>query len=187
VLKNVLVVCEKSGVVRDAFLKFGIKAISCDLEETQSPGPHLIADYHSLDYSGFDLLIAHPPCRFLSRAGAGVFWDTHREEQQAAVNDVLWLYSRPVPHICIENPAGFLTKAWRHPDQYIDPWWFGHKEKKHTGLWLKALPPLMSTLVYPDPVDFVRQVPHTARRSEIRSRTFTGIAAAMASQWGLGF
>jgi len=140
-------------------------------------------DCHSLDYSHFDLLIAHPPCTYLTKAGAGTFWNNHRPEQLDALNFVLWLWLRPVQRICIENPAGYLTKAWRPPDQYIDPWWFGHWQKKHTGLWLKNLPPLMATLVHSSPAQFVRGMPGTKDRWKKRSRTFQGIADAMAYQW----
>ena len=182
---KVIVVCEFSGIVRDAFIKQGHDAISCDLLPSESPGPHLQIDCRSLDYSQYDIMIAHPDCRFLTKAGAGLFWNTHRPEQLDALNFVLWLWQRPVNKICIENPAGFLSTAWRTPDQYIDPWWFGHWQKKHTGLWLKNLPPLMATLIYPTPAQFIRNVPNTKDRWKKRSRTFHGIAHAMASQWGL--
>lgn len=181
---RVIVVCEFTGVVRDAFIRHGHDAVSCDLIPTESPGLHIQADCHSLDFSPFDLMIAHPPCTYLTKVGAGSFWNEHRKDQAAAVDFVKWLYARPVPRICIENPAGFLTKSWRPPDEYIDPWWFGHKEKKHTGLWLKNLPPLIATLVYPDSVQFVHNMPDTKDRSKKRSRTFPGIAEAMATQWG---
>lgn len=182
---NVIVICERSGRVRDAFIRQGHSAISCDLVETETPGPHIIADAKSLDYSGYDIAIAHPSCRYLTKAGAGKFWNDHRPEQQEALSFVMWLWNLPVERICIENPAGYLSTAWRKPDQYIDPWWFGHKEKKHTGLWLKNLPPLMATLVYPNPVNFIRNMPDTKDRSIKRSRTFPGVAEAMATQWGI--
>jgi site-specific DNA-cytosine methylase len=181
---NVIIVCEFSGIVRDAFIAAGHKAISVDLLPSERPGPHILADCRSLDYSGFDLMIAHPPCTYLTRLGAGKFWNEHRKDQAEAIRFVLWLYNRPVKRICIENPAGILTKAWRHPDQYIDPWWFGHPEMKHTGLWLKNLPPLMATCVNPEKRNFIKGMPGTKDRWKKRSRTFTGIAAAMAQQWG---
>ena len=181
---NVIVICERYGIVRDAFIRLGHNAVSCDLVDTEAPGPHLKADARALNYSGYELAIAHPPCQYLTKAGAGKFWNEHRPEQQEALDFVLWLWNLPVEHICIENPAGYLSTAWRKPDQYIDPWWFGHKEKKHTGLWLKNLSPLMATLIYPDPVNWVTNMPGTKNRSLKRSKTFPGIAEAMAVQWG---
>lgn len=182
---KVLINCEFSGILREAFAKQGHDAWSCDLLPSELPGNHLQTDCHSLDYSQYDLMIAHPPCRYLTKAGAGKFWDSHRPEQLEALNFVLWLWQRPVKHICIENPAGYLTKAWRPPDQYIDPWWFGHWQRKHTGLWLKNLPPLMATLIHPSPTQFVTAMPETKDRWKNRSRTFQGIADAMALQWSL--
>lgn len=181
---KVIIICERSGIVRDAFLRQGHDAVSCDLVASSSPGPHIMADARTLDYSGYDLLIAHPECRYLTKAGAGVFWNAHRPEQQQAVDFVLWIWSLPVYRICVENPAGYLSTAWRKPDQYVDPYWFGHYEKKHTGLWLKNLPPLMASYVCADPVEWVNRIPERADRPEIRSRTFTGIAEAMSRQWG---
>jgi hypothetical protein len=181
---NVIIICEFSGIVRDAFNVAGHNAISCDLLETESPGPHIISDFHSLDYSRFDLLIAHPDCRYLTKAGAGKFWNEHRQEQIKAINDIYWIWNLPVKRICIENPAGILSTVWRKPDQYIDPWLFGHKYMKHTGLWLKNLPPLIATYIYSEPVNFIRNMPGTKDRWKKRSRTFTGIAQAMAEQWG---
>lgn len=181
---NVIIVCERSGIVRDAFIERGHNAISCDISDTESPGPHIKADCRSLDYSRYDLMIAHPPCQYLTKAGAGKFWNEHRKEQHEAVEFCKWLFNRPVNQICLENPAGFLSTAWRPPDQYIDPWMFGHKEMKHTGLWLKNLPPLIATYISPEHIDFVRGMPGTKDRSIKRSRTFTGIAKAMALQWG---
>lgn len=159
--------------------------MSCDLLPTESPGPHIKANVKSLNFSQYDLMIAHPDCRFLTKAGAGKFWNEHREEQREAIEFVKWLWGRPVARICIENPAGILTKRWRPPDQYIDPWWFGHPEMKHTGLWLKNLPPLMATLINHEKKNFVTGMPGTKDRWKKRSRTFPGIAGAMAAQWGI--
>lgn len=185
---NVVVLCEFSGTVRDAFTRTGHFAVSVDLLPTESPGRHITADCRSLDYSGFDLAIAHPPCTYLTNAGAGKFWDQHRQEQMEAVEFVKWCYSIGVPRVCVENPAGYLTKSWRPPDQYIDPWRFGHREKKHTGLWLKNLPPLMASLVIPraDRIEFVRGpgMGESKNRWKKRSRFFPGVAQAMAAQWG---
>jgi hypothetical protein len=181
---NVIIVCERSGIVRDAFIEAGHNAVSCDIKDTESQGPHIKADCRSLNYSLYDLMIAHPPCQYLTKAGAGRFWNQHRPEQQQAVEFVIWLWHRPINRICIENPAGFLSTTWRRPDQYIDPYLFGHKEKKHTGLWLKNLPPLMATYVSQDKIEFVRTFGESKSRSINRSRTFTGIAQAMAKQWG---
>ncbi|MBU0598703.1 DNA cytosine methyltransferase [Patescibacteria group bacterium] len=182
---NVIIVGEFTGIVRDAFIEKGHNATSNDLLPSESPGPHIQADCKTLDYSPYDLMIAHPSCRFLTKAGAGKFWDNHRAEQKEAIDFVLWLYNRPVPRICIENPAGILTKSWRPPDQYIDPWWFGHWQKKHTGLWLKNFPPLLATLIHPAPAPFIKGIPETKDRWKKRSRTFSGVASAMAAQWGI--
>jgi hypothetical protein len=185
-IKKAIVVCERSGIVRDALIEQGIDAISCDLAETESPGNHVISDFHLIDYSRYDLVIAHPDCRFLTKAGAGKFWNEHRLEQQRAVEDFLWLLNLPVEHICVENTAGYLSTVFRKPDQYIDPGEFGHKERKHTGLWLKNLPPLIATYICPknERIEFVRAFPGNTHRSIDRAKTFTGIAQAMAKQWG---
>jgi hypothetical protein len=184
---NVITVCERSGIVRDAFIQAGHKATSNDLAPSERPGPHIMADCRTLDYSQYDLIIAFPECRYLTRAGAGKWWAEHQKEQQEAVKFVLWLWDLPAGKIAIENPAGFLSTAWRPPDQYIDPWQFGHPEKKHTGLWLKNLPPLLTPGAYyprADRLEFVRGMPERKSRSVDRARTFPGVAAAMASQWG---
>ena len=181
---RVLVVCEFSGTIRDAFLRAGHDAVSCDILPSETPGAHIQADCRQLNYDNYDLMIAHPPCQYLTKAGAGKFWNEHLKEQEEAIEFVLWLWSRPVHYICIENPAGILTKSWRPPDQYIDPWWFGHPERKHTGLWLKNLPPLMATLINPARLEFVQKFSDSKSRSKNRSKTFPGIAGAMANQWG---
>lgn len=189
---RVLVACETSGVVRDAFIKQGHKAVSCDLEPSVSPGPHIQDDALMVAESwDWDLMVAHPPCTYLSRAGARWLYEEgdRWEKMEDAAMFVRALLSVSIPRIALENPGMFEAArriVGREPDQEIQPWQFGHPETKKTFLWLKGLPPLQSTNV----VQPVRQetinMPDSKRRSELRSRTYSGVARAMAIQWGLG-
>lgn len=193
---RVMVACEFSGTVRDAFLARGHDAWSCDLLPTEKPGPHIIGDIRKVPLSGFDLLIAHPPCTYLSRAGARWWKKAGREElAEQAAEFVFYFRDAPVPRIAIENPIGQLNRRWRRPDQTIEPKHFGHPYTKATCLWLKGLPPLMSTIheVNHEPWVACNRSSRKHRGLPIRgkvsggkaaSRTFTGIAAAMAEQWG---
>lgn len=181
---KVITVCEFSGIVREAFFYEGHDARSNDLLDTEIPGPHIKGDCRLIDFTVYDLMIAFPECRYLTKAGAGNFWNTHRKEQLEAINFVKWLWSRPVPRICIENPAGILSTVWKEPDQYIDPDKFGDPFKKHTGLYLKNLPPLLYTCIRTDSKSFIQNVPDKKDRWKIRSRFFPGVASAMAKQWG---
>ena len=106
---NVIIICERSGIIREAFIEKGHKAVSCDLADTETPGPHIIADCRSLDYSRFDLLIAHPPCQYLTKAGGGKFWNEHRLEQNEAVSFVLWIWNLPVER---SRTIGIIKPAW---------------------------------------------------------------------------
>lgn len=182
---NILVACEYSGRVRDAFRARGHNAISCDLLESESPGPHYQGDVCDLLYSGeWDMMIAHPPCTYLAASGSR-WWKERQEEQEQAIAFVKMLYNAPIPRIAIENPVGKLSTAWRQPDQYIDPSHFGHAETKKTGLWLKGLPPLMCSLQCVGALEQrVHNLPASKDRWKIRSRTYPGIAQAMADQWG---
>lgn len=181
---RVLVACEFSGVVRDAFLAHGHEAMSCDLLPTEAPGPHYQGDVRDvLDYP-WDLMIAHPPCDHLSISGARWFADKRMDgRQQAGAAFALMLARRDIPRICIENPVSVLSSLWRKPDQVLQPHQFGHGETKATCLWLKGLPPLVPTQHVEGREARVHRMPPGPDRWKERSRTFTGIAEAMASQW----
>ena len=147
-LVKVLVVCEFSGIVRDAFISRGHDAISCDLLPSERPGPHLLGAIEKIseDWPSqcFDLMIAHPPCTYLAVSGARWFKD-RMMEQAAAIGFVRWLMDASVDRIAIENPIGVLSTRICRPDQIIQPWQFGHGETKATCLWLKGLPKLTPT------------------------------------------
>ncbi len=182
---RVLVACEYSGAVRDAFIRKGHDAMSCDLLETEAPGPHYKGDVRDvLDYP-WDLMVAHPPCTHLSVSGARHFAAKRLDgRQQAGVSFVLMLAKADAPRIAIENPVSILSSIWRRPDQVIQPWQFGHGETKATCLWLKGLPLLNPTAVVEGREARVHKMSPGPDRWKERSRTFTGIAEAMADQWG---
>lgn len=182
---RVLVACEYSGVVRDAFLRAGHEAMSCDLLPTDAPGPHYQGDVRDvLDYP-WDLMIAHPPCTDLSVSGARHFAAKRMDgRQQAGVSFVMMLAKRDIPRIAIENPVSVLSSLWRKPDQVIQPWQFGHGETKATCLWLKGLPRLKPTDVVEGREARVHKMPPSPDRWKLRSTTYAGIAEAMADQWG---
>lgn len=182
---RVLVACEYSGVVRDAFIGGGHEAMSCDLLPTEAPGPHYQGDVRDvLDYP-WDLMIAHPPCTHLSVSGARHF-EAKRQDgrQQSAVSFFMALAKADIPMIAIENPVCIMSSMWRRPDQTIQPWQFGHGETKATCLWLKGLPLLRPTDVVEGREQRIHKMPPGPNRWKERSRTFTGIAQAMADQWG---
>lgn len=180
---RVLVACEFSGTVRDAFRALGHDAVSCDLLPTEKPGPHMQGDVLTLLDGGWDLMIAHPPCTHLAVSGARWFKDKVHE-QADALAFVRALMDAPIPRICIENPVSVISSKIRKPDQTIQPWQFGHGETKATCLWLKGLPALTATRVVDGREARVHKMPPSPDRWRERSRTFAGIAAAMASQWG---
>lgn len=194
---RVLVACECSGVVRDAFLAAGHEAMSCDIKPTQSPGPHYQGDVRDvLDYP-WDLMIAHPPCTHLSVSGAHRFAEKRMDgRQQASASFFLMLAKSDIPRICIENPVCMLSSLWRQPDQIIQPYEFGHDASKKTCLWLKGLPRLKPTQrvtgrVIDGKERFENQtdsgqnrLPPSETRAADRAKTYAGIARAMADQWG---
>lgn len=136
---RVLVACEYSGVVRDAFIARGHRAVSCDLIPTESPGPHMVGDVLEV-LDGWDLMIAHPPCTYMAYAGAANWHDPGRaEKREQAFNFFMALYNAPIPRVCIENPHGYPRKAFRQPDQEIHPYYFGEPQLKRTCLWLRGL------------------------------------------------
>jgi site-specific DNA-cytosine methylase len=182
---RVLVACEYSGTVRDAFLKAGHDAMSCDLLPTDVPGPHYQGDVRDvLDYP-WDLMIAHPPCTDLSVSGARHFPAKQKDgRQQASASFFLSLAKADIPLIAVENPVCIMSSLWRKADQVIQPWQFGHGETKATCLWLKGLPKLTPTNVVEGRENRIHKMPPSLNRWKERSKTFQGIAEAMAAQWG---
>lgn len=181
---KVLVACEYSGVVRDAFLAAGHYATSCDILPTESPdGPHYQGDVFDIIDNGWDLMIAHPPCTHLAVSGARWF-RAKRREQNEALDFVRKLMFADIPRIAIENPISIISSRIRRPDQIIQPWQFGHGETKATCLWLKNLPKLVPTDVVEGREPRVHRMPPSPDRWKERSRTYEGIAKAMAQQWG---
>lgn len=180
---RVLVACEYSGRVRDAFLARGHGAMSCDLLDTEVAGPHYQGDVRDVLYDGWDLLIAHPPCTHLAVSGARWFKDK-QQEQAEALDFVRLLLDAPIECIALENPVSIISSKIRKPDQIIQPWQFGHGETKATCLWLKNLPKLVPTNMVEGREGKVWKMPPGPNRWKERSRTYAGIAAAMAEQWG---
>lgn len=182
---KVLVACEFSGTVRDAFLERGHEAMSCDLLPTDAPGPHYQGDVRDVLDFPWDLMIAHPPCTHLSVSGARHFPGKRMTgKQQSAVSFFMSLAKADIPRIAIENPVCIMSSLWRKPDQTIHPWQFGHGETKATCLWLKGLRKLIPTDVVEGRDQRVFRLPPSPDRWRIRSATFPGIAEAMAKQWG---
>ena len=181
---KVLVACEYSGAVRDAFIALGHDAMSCDLLPTDAPGPHYQGDVRDLLDYPFDLMVAHPPCTHLSVSGARHF-EAKRQDgrQQAAVAFFMLLAKADIPRIAIENPICIMSSVWRKPDQVIQPWQFGHGETKATALWLKCLPRLQPTNIVEGREARIYRMPPSADRWKLRSATYPGIAKAMADQW----
>ena len=178
-----LVACEFSGIVRDAFLAKGHEAVSCDLLPSESlKGYHYQMDVMNIIHLPWDLMIAHPPCTYLSSSGARWFKD-RKQEQIEALDFIQALFDAPIEKICLENPVGVISTHIRKPDQYIQPWMFGHGETKKTGLWLKNLPLLKPTNIAEGRENRIHRMPPSKDRGKKRSRFYTGIAAAMADQW----
>lgn len=181
---RVLVACEFSGTVRRAFRDVGFNAFSCDLLPAEDGSDHHYQeDVRSVYDLGWDLMVAHPPCTHLAVSGARWFKDKEREQREA-LDFVRDLMAAPVPHIAIENPVSVISSRIRPPEQTIQPWQFGHGETKATCLWLKNLPRLRPTKIVDGREARVHMMPPGPDRWKERSRTFDGIAAAMAEQWG---
>lgn len=180
---RVLVACEYSGIVRDAFIARGHEAMSCDLLETEQPGPHYRGDVRDVLGAGWDLMVAHPPCTHLSVSGARWF-NVKRDEQDQALAFVRMLFAAPIPRIAVENPVSVISTRLGRPSQTIQPWQFGHGECKATCLWLLGLPALRPTKLVAGREQRVHMMPPGPDRWRERSRTFQGIADAMADQWG---
>jgi hypothetical protein len=194
---RVLVACEYSGTVRDAFISAGCDAVSCDLLSSERPGPHLQADVLSVLHLGWDLMIAHPPCTFLSNAGAQ-YWSSRFADQVDAALFFLQLLNASIPRVCVENPRGFMSQIIGQADQELHPYQFGDPFQKRTCLWLRNLPPsICPAAIAPDKglmhyypngrhapqwfCHFSSYNPEKRRRE--RSRFFPSVAAEMARQW----
>lgn len=193
---KVLIACEYSGTVRDAFIKKGHDAISCDLLPTDSPGPHYQGDVFDIINDGFDLMIGHPPCTYLTvsankwykdqpeRKSGTLVGQARRDAREEAIEFFMQLYNCNIPKIALENPIGVLSSRFRKPDQVLQPWMFGHGETKATCLWLRGLPKLIPTDIVDGREQRMHYLPKTKDRWKIRSVTYKGIAEAMADQWG---
>lgn len=207
---RILVACEYSGTVRDAFRRAGHDAMSCDLLPTEAPGPHYRGDVRDILLDGWDLMVCHPPCTYLTSSAEWCYRDVQtknirpgtligaerRQAREEALEFVRLLLSAPIPRIALENPVGVIGTRIRPADQYIQPHQFGSDASKRTGLWLKNLPPLRPTqMVEPRWVDGKprwgnqtdsgqNKLPPSEDRWKLRSDTFSGIAQAMADQWG---
>jgi hypothetical protein len=195
---KVLVACEYSGTVRDAFRAAGHDALSCDLLPTDVPGPHYQGDVTDIINDGWDLMVAHPPCTYL--CSSGLHWNKRRPERAQMTEDALkfvqFLLDAPIPRIALENPIGCIGTRIRKADQTIQPWQFGHDASKSTCLWLKNLPLLTPTAVVEPRIangkkrwanqtdSGQNRLPPSEDRWKIRSETYFGIAAAMVAQWG---
>jgi site-specific DNA-cytosine methylase len=195
---KVLIACEFSGTVRDAFIKAGHNAISCDLEPTDIPGPHYQGNVFDIINDGFDLMIAHPPCTHLAVSGARHFAKKIADgRQQQGIDFFMDLVKSNIPHYAIENPIGIMSSKYRKPDQIIQPWEYGHDTTKATCLWLKDLPLLKPTNIVDKGEVWVAKsgkrmsqwfyessLLPPRERERMRNKTFQGIADAMAQQWG---
>jgi hypothetical protein len=195
---RVLVACEFSGVVRDAFIKKGHTALSCDLLPTDKTGPHYQGDVLDLLSEGWDLMIAHPPCTHLAVSGARHFAKKIADgRQQQGIDFFMALARAPISKYAIENPIGIMSNIWRKPDQIIQPWQFGHSVTKATCLWIRGLPTLTPTDVVDKGQTWIAKSGKRMsqwyydssclppkKREKMRNTTFQGIADAMAEQWG---
>jgi hypothetical protein len=192
---RVLIACEFSGVVRDAFTSIGHDAMSCDILPSESPGQHYQGDIFDVIDHPWDLMIAHPPCTDLSVSGAAWFKDKRMvgaQQRSSAFFMQIVRRSEHINKVAIENPVCIMSTLWRKPDQIVQPWMFGHTEQKATCLWLKNLPPINETdnvkekmmLLPKNERERLHYLPPSEDRGKIRSTTFLGLARAMAEQWG---
>ena len=180
---RILIACEFSGIVREAFNKNGHQAMSCDLIPCEIGGDHYCGDVKRIINDGWDLMIAHPPCTHLAVSGARWFKDKI-EEQKKALEFVKFLMDAPIKKIAIENPISIISSKIRKPDQIIQPWMFGHGETKATCLWLKNLPKLKPTDIVSGREARIHKMAPGPYRWRERSRTYQGIADCMAATWG---
>ncbi len=181
--QRILVACEFSGRVRDAFIARGHNAVSCDIVASDAPGPHIQGcALAAMQIAEWDMIIAFPPCTRLCSSGAR-WWKDYRAEQEQAIG-----FARAFiefnGRVAVENPIGILSTVIRPPDQIIQPWMFGHGETKSTCLWLNGLPKLTPTNIVEGRESRIHRMPASKNRSKLRSVTYAGIAEAMAQQWG---
>lgn len=193
---KVLIACEYSGTVRDAFVAKGHEAVSCDLLPSDVPGPHYEGHIFDILHQDWDLMIAHPPCTYLTisankwfkdqpeRKSGALVGKARRDAREEAIEFFMDLMNSGIPKIAIENPIGVLSSRYRKPDQVLQPWMFGHGETKATCLWLKNLPKLQPTDIVEGREQRLHKLSPSEDRWKIRSVTFKGIAEAMADQWG---
>ncbi len=180
---KILIACEFSGIIREAFKAKGHDAWSCDLLPSEiNTRKHLIGDVLRFIDNDWDMMIAHPPCTYLAVSGARWFKD-RITDQELALWFVRQLMEAAIDKICIENPVSVISTYIRKPDQIIQPWMFGHGETKKTCLWLKNLPLLTATNIVEGRENRVHRMAPSKNRGRERSRTYTGIANAMAEQW----
>ena len=181
-----LVACEASGIVREALRAAGWDAISCDLQPTRRPGPHILGDVTPYLARAWDLVIAHPPCTHTAVSGARWFPGKRADgRQQRAIDFFMRCIRANAPRVAVEHPVSILSTYHGPPTQIIQPWQFGHGEVKATCLWLKGLPPLVPTCIVPGRDARVWRLPPSPDRADLRSATLPGIAAAMATQWSM--
>lgn len=191
---KILVACEESQVVTKAFRAKGHMAFSCDIEECSGghPGWHMKRDVSELlepmwiNFHHWDMVVAFPPCTDLAVSGARHFKAKQADGRQQASIDFFMKFASIEPHVqvAIENPVGIMSTHYRKPDQYVQPWQFGHGETKKTGLWLQGLPKLKPTKIVEGREQRIWKMPPSKDRAKLRSKTFQGIADAMADQWG---
>ena len=194
---KILVACEYSGRVREAFIAKGHEVTSCDFEPSEDNSPnHYQGDIRDLLTQQWDLMIAHPPCTYLTvsankwfkdqpeRKSGALVGQARRDARDEAIEFFMFLYNQPVEKIAIENPIGTMSSRFRRPNQVIQPWMFGHGETKATCLWTKGLTNLQPTNIVSGREQRLHKLPPGKDRWKERSRTFQGIADAMAAQWG---
>jgi hypothetical protein len=203
---KILIACEFSGTVREAFTKLGHDVTSCDLEPTTIPGKHYQGDVMDIINDGWDMMIAFPPCTHLAVSGARHFEQKRKDgRQQQGIDFFMSMINAPIPKIAVENPIGIMSSIYKKPSQIIQPWEYGHEAQKSTCLWLKNLPLLKPTNIVDkgkfyitpsgkkmpawmsDPIgqDGKKIGYNTPEIKKIRNKTFQGIADAMATQWGI--
>ena len=186
---KVLIACEESQRVCIEFRNLGHEAYSCDIQPCSGGHPewHLRCDALELLKSRWDMILAFPPCTDLAVSGAKWFAEKRADgRQQRSIDFFLQFANADCPKIAIENPVGIMSTVWRKPDQIIQPWMFGHGETKATCLWLKGLPLLTPTNIVAGREQRAWKMPPSPDRAKLRSKTFPGIAKAMAEQWGAG-
>lgn len=182
---KILIACEFSGIVREAFKAKGHDAWSCDLLPTEIPGNHIQQDIFFHLNDGWDMMLAFPPCTHLAVSGAAWFEEKRKDgRQQLGIDVFMEFINAPIDKIAVENPIGIMSTVYRKPDQIIQPWMFGHGETKATCLWLKNLSKLQPTNIVDGREQRLHNLPPSPDRWKERSRTYPGIAQAMAEQWG---